>query len=164
MPVPITLDTIRSLPKVLLHDHLDGGLRPATVIELADAAGRALPTTDPADLQAWFTAGAATKDIDAYLATFEHTVAVLQTADALARVAAEAVADLVADGVVYAELRFAPELHRQRGLALREIVEAVADGIRRGEREARAAGTPITVNHQTCTISVMPTNITKLAR
>lgn len=150
MPAPLSLDTIRSLPKVLLHDHLDGGLRPSTVIELADACGWTLPTTDEAELQTWFTAGAATNDLHQYLATFEHTVGVLQTADALRRVAEEAVADLVADGVVYAELRFAPELHQQRGLALAEIVEAVADGIRAGERAAAAAGTPIIVHVIVC--------------
>lgn len=150
MPAPITLDTIRGLPKVLLHDHLDGGLRPTTVIELADAIGWTLPTTDPAELQAWFTAGADTKDLGQYLATFGHTLAVMQRADDLVRVAEEAVADLVADGVVYAEIRFAPELHQAQGLELTAIVEAVAEGIRRGERAARSAGRPITVNLIIC--------------
>lgn len=152
MPAPLSLEKIRSLPKVVLHDHLDGGLRPSTVIELADASGWSLPTTDESELAAWFTAGAATKDLSKYLATFEHTVGVMQTADALRRVAEEAVADLVADGIVYAELRFAPELHQERGLALAEIVEAVADGIRAGERTAAAAGSPIIVHLIVCSM------------
>ena len=95
-------------PKALLHDHLDGGLRPATVIELADEIGWALPSTDVAELQAWFTAGAETGDLLQYLATFEHTLAVMQTPEHIERVADEAVVDLAADGVVYYEIRFAP--------------------------------------------------------
>lgn len=137
-------------PKVLLHDHLDGGVRPATVVELADAIGWQLPATDVPELQAWFTRGADSRDILQYLATFEHTLAVMQTADAIERVAAEAVADLAADGVVYAEVRFAPELHQERGLALEAVCEAVAAGFRRGEAEAATAGRPITVNAIVC--------------
>jgi adenosine deaminase len=127
-------------PKALLHDHLDGGLRPATIIELADARGWVLPADDPAELQAWFTRGAETSDLGRYLATFDHTIAVLQTAEALERVAAEAVLDLAADGVVYAELRFAPEQHVGSGLGLDEAVEAVTAGFRRGEAEVVAGG------------------------
>ena len=145
-----TAEQARSLPKVLLHDHLDGGLRPATVLELADEIGRELPEQDPAALQAWFTRGADTADILQYLATFEHTLAVLQRADALERVAFEAVDDLAGDGVVYAELRFAPELHQEGGLHLEEVVEAVTSGFRRGEREAAADGRRITVNAICC--------------
>jgi adenosine deaminase len=116
----ITAEQARRAPKVLLHDHLDGGLRPTTAIELADAIGWTLPSTDPVELQAWFTRGADTNDILQYLATFEHTLAVMQSADSIERVAAEAVEDLAADGVVYAEVRFAPELHtRRRALAPR---------------------------------------------
>jgi adenosine deaminase len=132
----VDLAQLAGAPKALLHDHLDGGLRPATIVELADDCGWTpnLPSTDPAELQAWFTHGAETGDILQYLATFEHTVAVLQTAEALERVAAEAVADLAADGVVYAEIRFAPELHEALGPA--GAIEAVAAGVRRGELEA----------------------------
>lgn len=133
-----TLDDARRLPKVLLHDHLDGGVRVATIIEMADAIGWALPTTDPRDLQAWFTAGADTGDILQYLATFEHTLAVMQRAEHIERIAAEAVVDLAADGVVYAEIRFAPELHQQQGLSLEAVVEAVTSGLRRGEAEVAA--------------------------
>ena len=126
---------------MLLHDHLDGGLRPATVIELAREAGyRGLPTTDEAALAAWFSTGAARQDLVLYLETFAHTVAVLQTKDALIRVAAECAQDLAADGVVYAEVRFAPELHIEVGLTLDEVVEAVLEGFRLG-----SAGTSLTV-------------------
>jgi adenosine deaminase len=145
-----TLDEARSLPKVLLHDHLDGGLRVATILELADRIGWQLPTTDPDDLQAWFTRGAETGDLLQYLATFEHTLAVMQTAESIERVAYEAATDLAADGVVYAEVRFAPELHVEQGLALEEVVEAVTAGFRRGESDAAASGTPITVNAICC--------------
>lgn len=139
-----------ALPKVLLHDHLDGGLRPSTVIELADEIGWSLPSTDVEELQAWFTRGADTDDIIQYLATFEHTCAVMQRADHVERVAAEAVADLAADGCVYAEVRFAPELHQRQGLALDEVVEAVTAGFRRGEAEAASDGRSIVVNTILC--------------
>ena len=136
-----TLDEIRRAPKVLLHDHLDGGLRPTTVIELAAEQGYAdLPTTDPDDLAAWFTAGAARRDLELYLETFAHTVGVMQTQEALVRVAVECAEDLVADGIVYAEVRFAPELHLESGLTPDEVVEAVLEGFRIG-----SAGTPLTI-------------------
>jgi len=137
-------------PKSLLHDHLDGGLRVATVIELADEIGWTLPETDPDALQAWFTAGAAAKDLMQYLATFEHTLAVMQTEEHIERVAYEATVDLAADGVVYAEIRFAPELHQQQGLPLDTVVRSVTDGFRRGERDAAGAGTPIWVGAILC--------------
>jgi adenosine deaminase len=138
----VTEDQIRRAPKVALHDHLDGGLRPATVVELAEAAGYAgsLPTTDPAALGTWFRDAADSGSLVRYLETFDHTVAVMQSADALRRVAAEAVEDLAADGVVYAELRYAPEQHLRGGLSLDEVVEAVNAGCRDGEERARNAG------------------------
>ena len=140
----------RAMPKSLLHDHLDGGLRVATVIELAEQIGWTLPETDPAALQAWFTAGAAAKDLMQYLATFEHTLAVMQTEEHIERVAYEAAIDLAADGVVYAEVRFAPELHQQHGLPLDAVVQAVTTGFRRGERDAAAAGNPIWIGAILC--------------
>lgn len=143
----VSLDAVRVAPKVLLHDHLDGGLRPATVIELADAAGHVLPSTDPAELHRWFARGARSLDILQYLETFQHTVGVMQTVDSIERVACEAVIDLADDGVVYAELRFAPEQHQGRGLRLDAIMEATLAGFRRGEREARR---PIAVNTIVC--------------
>ena len=140
------VERIRRQPKVLLHDHLDGGLRPATVVELADAVGHpALPTTDAAELGRWFVESADSGSLVRYLETFDHTVAVMQTAAALHRVAAEAAADLAADGVVYAEVRFAPEQHLRAGLSLDEVVEAVVDGFAAGSADAAAAGRPIVV-------------------
>jgi len=128
-----TLDEIRRAPKVLLHDHLDGGLRPATIIDLArDVGYRSLPTGDPSELAAWFGQLADSGSLERYLEAFSHTVAVMQTRDALARVAAECAADLADDGVVYAEVRFAPELHTERGLSLDQVVEAVLEGLAEG--------------------------------
>jgi adenosine deaminase len=147
---PISFDSIRRAPKVLLHDHLDGGLRPGTVLELADAIGHPLPSSDPVELHAHFVRGAEARDILQYLDMFQHTVAVMQTETNLARVARECVEDLAADGVVYAEVRFAPELHTANGLTLEQVVEAVSDGFRAGERDARARGTDITVNAILC--------------
>lgn len=119
-------------------------------MELADEIGHALPDDDPDRLQTWFTAGAATNDLLQYLATFEHTLAVMQRAEFIERVAYEAVADLAADGVAYAEVRFAPELHTAGGLSLDAVVEAVTSGFRRGERDAADAGQTIVVNTICC--------------
>jgi adenosine deaminase len=141
----LTLDTIRSAPKALLHDHLDGGLRPATIIDLArEFEYRDLPTQDVDELAAWFRRGADRKSLELYLETFRHTVGVMQDRDAIVRVAAECVEDLAADGVVYAEVRFAPELSVEHGLTLDEVVEAMLEGQRLGERRADEAGHPIT--------------------
>src|SRR5215217_8486070 len=139
-------DTIRSAPKALLHDHLDGGLRPATVIDLARGHGyHDLPTTDVDELAAWFRRGADRKSLELYLETFEHTVGVLQDRDAIVRVAAECAEDLAADGVVYAEVRYAPELSVEQGLTLDEVVRASLEGFRIGSARAAAAGNPIVV-------------------
>ena len=138
LPTP---DQIAAAPKVLLHDHLDGGLRPETVIELAGETGYAdLPTTDPVELAAWMRRGADRKDLVLYLETFAHTVGVMQTPDALHRVARECAEDLAADGVVYAEIRFAPELHTEQGLSMDDVLEAVTSGFADG-----SAGTPLTI-------------------
>lgn len=137
----VDLDTIRRAPKVLLHDHLDGGLRPATVAELAAEQGYPnLPTQDPDDLAVWFTRGADRGSLEEYLEGFAHTVALLQNPEALERAAAECAEDLAADGVVYAEVRFAPELHIQGGMTLDDVVRAVLAGFERGTRDR-----PITV-------------------
>jgi len=137
----LALTDIRRAPKVLLHDHLDGGLRPQTVVELAAAIGYAgLPAADADGLVAWLSGAVGRGQLELYLEAFEHTVAVMQTPDALRRVAAECAADLADDGVVYAEVRFAPELHLDRGLTLDQVVEAVLDGFRVG-----SAGRGITV-------------------
>jgi adenosine deaminase len=127
------LEDIRRAPKVLLHDHLDGGLRPATVVDLAAQTGYAgLPTTDVEELGRWFQENANAGSLPRYLSTFAHTVGVMQTRDALVRVARECAQDLADDGVVYAEVRFAPELHLEGGLSLTEVVEAVQEGYRQG--------------------------------
>jgi adenosine deaminase len=136
---------VPGLPKVLLHDHLDGGLRPATIVELAAEAGHTLPTTDPEALGRWFVESADSGSLERYLETFEHTVGVMQTADALRRVAREAVLDLAADGVVYAESRYAPEQHVRGGLTLEEVVVAVQQGFAEGVAQAAAQGRSIRV-------------------
>src|SRR5215475_1720378 len=132
--MPATFDHIRRVPKVLLHDHLDGGLRPATIVDLAEQTGyRGLPTSDPAELGSMISAAAAEHgSLELYLETFKHTVGVMQTRDSLIRVAAECAEDLAADGIAYAEVRFAPELHVTAGLSLDEVVQAVLEGFAAG--------------------------------
>ena len=120
-------------PKVLLHDHLDGGLRPSTIAELAESSGyRDLPTHDPDALAAHLQAGARRRSLELYLEMFRHTFGVMQTDGALYRVAAECAEDLADDGVVYAEVRFAPELHAAGGLSLDEVIRAITSGFRDG--------------------------------
>ncbi|MER6994453.1 adenosine deaminase [Streptomyces sp. NPDC000410] len=141
-----TADQIRRAPKVLLHDHLDGGLRPGTVIDLArDAGYDSLPETEPDKLGIWFHEAADSGSLERYLETFAHTCAVMQTREALKRVAMECAEDLAEDGVVYAEVRYAPEQHLEAGLTLEEVVEAVNLGFREGERRARENGHRIRV-------------------
>ena len=141
-----TIDQLRAVPKVLLHDHLDGGLRPATIVELAEETGYPdLPTKDPAELAGWMTRGASRKDLVLYLETFAHTVGVMQTRDALIRVARECAEDLAADGIVYAEVRYAPEQHLEGDLGLDDVVEAVQEGFRQGsDRTGIRIGTLLT--------------------
>ena len=146
---PAAID-LSAAPKVVLHDHLDGGLRPATLVDLAAEIGHELPTTDPTALARWFVESAESGSLERYLETFGHTVAVLQQADALERVAAEAVVDLALDGVVYAELRYAPELCTAGGLSPAAVVEAVQAGFDRGVQEAAAAGRRIAVGTLLC--------------
>ncbi len=138
-------EKIRALPKVALHDHLDGGLRPATMLELAAEVGHTLPASDPDSLREWFVHAADSGSLERYLETFDHTVACMQTVDALERVAREAVIDLAHDGVIYAELRYAPEQHLSRGLSLTEVVEAVQRGLEEGVAEVAGEGITIRV-------------------
>lgn len=143
LPTP---DQIRRSPKVLLHDHLDGGLRPGTIIELAREVGyENLPESDADKLGIWFREAADSGSLPRYLETFAHTCAVMQTKAALFRVAAECAEDLAEDGVVYAEIRYAPEQHLEAGLTLEEVVETVNEGFREGERRAKANGHRIRV-------------------
>ncbi|MFJ2031493.1 adenosine deaminase [Streptosporangium sp. NPDC087985] len=146
-----TLEEIRRAPKVLLHDHLDGGLRPETIIELARESGYdRLPTTDVGSLRTWFQEASDSGSLERYLETFDHTVGVMQTRESLVRVAAECAEDLAADGVVYAEVRYAPEQHTSAGLSLEEVIEAVQEGFRAGsEGRGIRVGTLLTaMRHQ----------------
>ncbi|WP_061299692.1 adenosine deaminase [Herbidospora cretacea] len=146
-----TFEQIRQAPKVLLHDHLDGGLRTETIIELARETGYdKLPSTDAAELAAWFRESADSGSLERYLETFAHTVGVMQTREALVRVAAECAEDLANDGVVYAEVRYAPEQHTERGLTLDEIVQAVNEGFRIGSegRGIRVGALLTAMRHQ----------------
>ena len=143
--LPGTNLTIESLPKVSLHDHLDGGLRPQTIIELADAIDVKLPAADAAALGAWFAEKSDSGSLVEYLKTFDVTTAVMQTREGLERVAREFVLDLAADGVVWGEIRWAPEQHLTRGLSLDETVEAVQSGLDAGVEQAGGAGHSIRV-------------------
>lgn len=141
----MTLDAaaLARLPKVALHDHLDGGLRPATMIELAAEVGHPLPVADAAGLADWFQRSASSGSLVHYIETFVHTIACMQTPAHLRRVAREWVLDLAADGVVYGEARWAPAQHRAAGLTAAEAVVAVGEGLAEGMDEAAASGRPI---------------------
>jgi len=146
---PLNAENLVRAPKVLLHDHLDGGLRPETVLELADAVGyRELPAAEPEALGRWFREAADSGSLERYLLTFAHTVAVMQRPEAVQRIARECALDLAADGVVYAEVRMAPEL--LAAMPLDTAVEAMLDGFAQGSREAAAAGRPIVVGTLLC--------------
>lgn len=132
----LTEKIIRSLPKVLLHDHLDGGLRPQTVIDLAKDIGYdKLPTKDSGELQKWFQRGAQRGSLPLYLEGFAHTCGVMQTEEALERVAYEMMEDMYNDGVVYVETRFAPVFHTEKGLHWEEIVAAALKGLEKGKQD-----------------------------
>lgn len=137
--------SITALPKISLHDHLDGGLRPQTIIELADAIGMELPETDAAALGAWFARKSDSGSLVEYLKTFDITTGVMQTKEGLERVAREFVHDLADDGVIYGEIRWAPEQHLQRGLGLDDVVVAVQEGLEAGVEDVRANGGDIRV-------------------
>ena len=127
---------LKSLPKVLLHEHLDGVLRPKTVIALARSAKYdELPTEDPDELARWFHQGANQGSLPKYLEGFAHTIAVMQTEEALERVAYEQAEDLSRDGVVYFETRFAPIFHTRKGLSHQQVVSAVLRGLERGRKD-----------------------------
>lgn len=140
----------RNLPKVSLHDHLDGGLRPATMLEIADEIGHELPAKTPEALGEWFVSAANSGELVQYLTTFDHTTAVMQRAEDLQRVAKEWVLDQADDGVVAAEARWAPEQHLRGGLSLDEAVAAVAAGLREGMTEAANSGKQITAHQILC--------------
>jgi adenosine deaminase len=148
-----TPDQIKRLPKAVIHDHLDGGLRPQTIIELAEEIGYTkLPTTDASALADWFEEAASSGTLVRYLETFSHTIAVMQTEDAIIRVAREAALDLARDGVVYAEVRGAPELFCENGLSLNQVIEATTEGYRLGMADAKAEGLTIRVEQILCAL------------
>jgi adenosine deaminase len=124
---------LKILPKVLLHDHLDGGVRPETIIELAKEQNyKGLPTSDPSELASWFHRGAARGSLPLYLEGFAHTCGVMQTEESLERVAYEMMEDMYNDGVVYVETRFAPVFHTEKGLHWDDVVNAVLRGLEHG--------------------------------
>jgi len=137
--------SLRGLPKISLHDHLDGGVRPETIIELGDEIGLELPESDGTALADWFAQKSDSGSLVEYLKTFDLTTAVMQTPEGLRRVAREFVEDLAADGVIYGEVRWAPEQHLTRGLSLEEAVDAVQTGIEEGEEAAEDRGHDIRV-------------------
>jgi adenosine deaminase len=131
-----TEEIIRKAPKVMLHDHLDGGLRTETIIDLAKKINYdKLPTEDPKELAEWFHRGANKGNLVEYLQGFEHTCAVMQTKENLERVAYEMMEDMKKDGVVYVETRFAPSLHLQQGLYFDDVMDAVLSGLEKGKED-----------------------------
>jgi adenosine deaminase len=136
----LDLEALRAFPKLSLHDHLDGGLRPQTIIELAADIGPPLPADNADDLGQWFAESANSGSLERYLETFDHTIAVMQTAPNLRRVAREFVEDLAADGVIYGETRWAPEQHLRHGLTEADAIEAVRDGLAEGMAACRDRG------------------------
>ena len=146
-----TSDQIKRVPKALLHDHLDGGLRPETIIEIAQQIGyKKLPTDDPKKLADWFEESCNSHSLVRYLETFSHTIAVMQSKEAIIRVARECAIDLARDGVVYAEVRGAPELFTEQGLSLDQVVEATLEGYKQGMAEAASEGNKIRVESLLC--------------
>jgi adenosine deaminase len=159
----IDLDACKALPKIALHDHLDGGLRPATIIEEAAAIGHVLPSTDAEELGRWFFQAADSGSLVRYLETFSHTVAVMQTAASLRRVAREFVEDQATDGVIHAEARWAPEQHVAGGLSLTEAIEAVRDGLAEGVASAAADGRQISATQLLTAMRHVPNPTTEIA-
>ncbi|MFM7491900.1 MAG: adenosine deaminase [Actinomycetota bacterium] len=148
-----SFEEIVALPKALLHDHLDGGLRPQTIIEIAEEIGyEKLPTKDPNQLADWFAESCNSGSLVRYLETFDHTIAVMQRREDLIRVARECVIDLARDGVVYAEVRGAPELFTSGGLSIDKVVEATLEGYRQGEEIAANEGHTIRVESILCAL------------
>ena len=151
-----TVEQIKRLPKAVIHDHLDGGLRPETIIELAAAINYPLPESDPVKLADWFFEACNSGSLVRYIETFEHTIAVMQTKAAITRVAKECALDLARDGVVYAEVRGAPELFTHKGLSLDEVIEATIAGYRLGESQAKSEGLTIRVESILCALRQNP--------
>ena len=144
---------IKVVPKVMLHDHLDGGLRPQTIIDIAQEIGyTALPTHDAAELATWFRESCDSGSLVRYLETFSHTIAVMQRRQDIVRVARECALDLARDGVVYAEVRGAPELFTRKGLTMDQVIEATVEGFNQGMAEVAHNGKKIRVEHILCAL------------
>jgi adenosine deaminase len=153
MTLLLSSEVIARAPKVLLHDHLDGGLRPQTMIDHALASGYTkLPSYNPEELAKWFVNACSSGTLELYLETFEHTISVMQTEEEIIRIARECVLDLAADGVVYAEVRGAPELFTRKGLTIDQVIEATVEGHKQGMAEAKAAGREIRVEALLCAL------------
>lgn len=153
MTLLLSSEVIARAPKVLLHDHLDGGLRPQTMIDHALASGYTkLPSYDPEELATWFVNACSSGTLELYLETFEHTISCMQTKEEIERIARECVLDLAADGVVYAEVRGAPELFTRKGLTIDQVIEATVEGHKQGMAEAKAAGREIRVEVLLCAL------------
>ena len=153
MTLLLSSEVIARAPKVLLHDHLDGGLRPQTMIDHALASGYTkLPSYDPAELATWFVNACSSGTLELYLETFEHTISVMQTREEIERIARECVLDLAADGVVYAEVRGAPELFTRKGLTIDQVIEATVEGHHQGMAEAKKNGQEIRVEVLLCAL------------
>lgn len=151
-PQGLDLATLASLPKVCLHDHLDGGLQAKTLLELAQEANYQLPASSAQELEEWFRQAADSGSLATYLQAFEHPVALMQTEANLRRVAREHVLALAADGVIYGEVRWAPELHTRQGLSQGQALEAVAQGLMDGMEQVAQAGGRILVNQILCAL------------
>ncbi len=131
----LTAEVIKKAPKVELHEHLDGSLRPETILSLAEKKGIKLPADTPQELAQWFSKGSEERSLTLYLKAFDITTALMQDRESLKRIAKEEIEDLAADGVVYAEIRFAPVLHTREGMTMEQVVAAVLDGLNEGRME-----------------------------
>jgi adenosine deaminase len=154
--VSVDHEQLLALPKVSLHDHLDGGVRPATIVEIAAEVGHHLPTDDPEALRNWFVDSCTSGTLVDYLITFDHTIAVMQRPQDLRRIAREFVADLAADGVIYGETRWAPEQHTRAGLTAAQAIEAVRDGLAEGMAAAASSGREIVVRQLVTSMRQVP--------
>ena len=141
---------VETLPKISLHDHLDGGVRPSTIVDIAAEQGISLPAATAQELNDWVRTNADSGNLVEYLDTFSVTLSVMQTAGNLERIAREFVEDLIADGVVYAEIRWAPELHLDNGLTMRDAIAAVGRGIEAAVEAGRSNGSAIRVMQLLC--------------
>jgi adenosine deaminase len=161
--VSVDHEQLLALPKVSLHDHLDGGVRSATIVEIAAEVGHRLPTDDPDALRTWFVESCTSGTLVDYLMTFDHTIAVMQRPQDLRRVAREFVEDLAADGVIYGETRWAPEQHTRAGLTTAQAIEAVRDGLVEGMSAVASRGREIVVRQLVTSMRQVPDPTTEIA-